>query len=309
MKRQIAWRVFASEYNDCSLETKTSDENLPDDLSPPTKVVSPLGANINRVYIAGVLTDVENLSDDGSFVRAHLSDPTGVFTLYSGQFQPELTEQLQTLEVPAFVAIVGKARTYVPEEGELYVSVRPESLHPITSDQRDEWIIETSKHTLNRLNAIKEAQQLTEPSAQQLKKLGYPEDLSEGIIQALKHYSTIDLQKYENLIRESLHYINNDLPAPAFSPTPASQQEVASQPTKEATTPKEDKKQQQDNKELETYVMQTIQKLEGDEGAEWDSILKSCTKDYNETQIEETLNSLMDKGYIFEPILGVIKTT
>ena len=56
--------------------------------------------------------------------------------------------------------------------------------------------------------------------------------------------------------------------------------------------------------------MSTIKELEGDDGAAWDSIVEGCKKKgLDENAIEEALNSLMDKGFIFEPMLGTLKTT
>ena len=48
----------------------------------PSYVVTPLGAKVNRLFVIGVLTDIENVSENGELLRAHVSDPTGVFTLY-----------------------------------------------------------------------------------------------------------------------------------------------------------------------------------------------------------------------------------
>ncbi len=60
----------------------------------------------------------------------------------------------------------------------------------------------------------------------------------------------------------------------------------------------------------ETVVLDTIKELEGDDGALWDSIVVACkNKGLDENAIEEALNSLMDKGFIFEPMLGTLKTT
>jgi DNA replicative helicase MCM subunit Mcm2 (Cdc46/Mcm family) len=57
-------------------------------------------------------------------------------------------------------------------------------------------------------------------------------------------------------------------------------------------------------------VLDTIKELEGEDGALWDSIVESAkSKGLDENAIEEALNSLMDKGFIFEPMLGTIKTT
>ena len=102
MRRELAWRVFAGEYNDSTLEIKGVGEKT------PSHIITPLGSKVNRLFVVGVLTDVENVSEGGEFVRAHISDPTGVFTLYSGQFQQNATDQLLSIDAPAFVAVVGK---------------------------------------------------------------------------------------------------------------------------------------------------------------------------------------------------------
>jgi DNA replicative helicase MCM subunit Mcm2 (Cdc46/Mcm family) len=57
-------------------------------------------------------------------------------------------------------------------------------------------------------------------------------------------------------------------------------------------------------------VLDTIKEIEGVEGAPWDSIVERCKKQgLDENSIEEALTSLMDKGFIFEPLLGTLKST
>ena len=209
MKRETAWRVFAGEYNDSTFEIKGQGE------MEPSYVVTPLGAKVNRVFVIGVLTDVENVSEGGDLVRARISDPTGVFTMYSGSYQPEVTDMLNKIEVPAFVAVIGKVRTYIPEEGTLYVSIRPEKILEVTADVRDKWIIETCKNTKDRIEAVVEAMKLENLSEFDLKKLGFSKELCEGIIASREHYGKVDLEKYIKLIHESLQYLtpgNEDLP-------------------------------------------------------------------------------------------------
>ena len=56
--------------------------------------------------------------------------------------------------------------------------------------------------------------------------------------------------------------------------------------------------------------METIKQIEGEDGASWDEITEKCEKaGLEKDSIEEALTSLMDKGLIYEPILGTIKTT
>jgi RPA family protein len=307
MKRETAWRVFAGEFNDSTVEIKGQGE------MSPSYVVTPLGAKVNRVFIIGVLTDVEKISEEGELLRAHLSDPTGVFTLYSGQYQKDVTDTLSKIDVPAFVAVVGKARTYSPEEGTLYVSVRPEKIMEVSADIRDKWILETSKNTKDRIEAILEAMKMDQSNTQELKKLGYSIELSEGIVEALKSYGKIDVNKYVRLIHESLQYLKPRRETlPDLEKTPKKENFVKKE--KELVIEKEVKNKEVEKKdnfeETEKIVLEVIKKVEGEDGAPWDIITEKCEKaGLDKDSIEEALNSLMDKGLIYEPVLGTLKST
>lgn len=304
MKREAAWRIFAGEYNDSNFELKGEGDMA------PSYVITPLGAKINRLFVIGVLTDVENISEQSDMVRAHVSDPTGVFTIYSGQYQKEATEVLSNIEVPAFVAVVGKARTYTPEEGMVYVSIRPEKVMEVNAELRDRWILETCRNTKDRIEAFFEAKKMSNTNSHDLKKIGYSTNLADGIVQALKNYEDVDLSKYISLCQESVEYI-----------TPGSEEisdvESSGEEKEEPKKGKEIKTEEipeggegEDFEEIEKNVLETIKDIEGDEGASWDSITKKCEKSgIDKDTIEEALTSLMDKGLIYEPILGTIKTT
>lgn len=306
MKRELAWRVFAGEFNDATLEIK-SEETM-----TPSYVVTPLGARVNRLFIVGVLTDVETVSEGGEFVRAHVSDPTGVFTLYSGQYQQEVTEKLSTIEAPAFVAVVGKIRTFVPEEGgTLYVSVRPESITEVNAKVRDQWILETCWKTKERIEAVVEATRMTEPRVQELQKLGYSRVLARGVISALKHYGDVNVQKYIGMIQEALEYLTpkrKELPVIETEVEPTGETTLQIKDSVEVTG--ETEKETTDFEEIENKVLLIIKENEGEEGALWDTITEKCEKaGLGKDAIEEALTSLMDKGLIYEPVLGTLKTT
>ena len=303
MKREPAWRIFAGEYNDSTVEIKGSGEKT------PSYVVTPLGSKVNRLFVIGVLTDVENVSEGGEFLRAHISDPTGVFTLYSGQYQPDATGQLLNIEVPAFVAVIGKARTYEPEEGALYVSIRPEVVREVNAEARDRWIIETCMQTKHRIGAVIEAMKMNQPNAYDLRKLGYNRNLSEGIVAAIKNYENVDVGKYLTLVRESLQYI-----APGKEKFEDIRQEEKIEIKEQKKIKKEEKKAKEESdkgsEDTENIVLETIKEIEGEDGAAWDLIVEKCKENsLDENTIDEALTSLMDKGFIFEPVLGIIKTT
>jgi RPA family protein len=64
---------------------------------------------------------------------------------------------LRELEPPAYVAVVGKPRTYETEEGEVNVSIRPESITEVDEATRDRWVTETAQRTIDRISNFEEA--------------------------------------------------------------------------------------------------------------------------------------------------------
>lgn len=283
MRREPAWRVFANEYNSSSAVIRGSGERS------PSYVITPLGAKVNRLFVVGVLTDVESLAGENELIRAHVSDPTGVYTLYSGQFQPEVTATLLNVDTPSFIAFVGKVRIFEPEEGVLYLSVRPESVYEVNSSARDRWILETCRNTWERINAMREALSLSKASVYDLTKLGYSRDLAEGVIKAVEFYKNIDLNKYLDILEEALSYLIPE----------------------EKEVPKEvEEKDEREMDEIENTVLEVIKEIEGDRGAQWDNIIEKCSQmGIDRDVVEEAISSLLDKGLIYEPVLGTIKTT
>jgi RPA family protein len=77
--------------------------------------------------------------------------------VYAGQYQPDAASALRELEPPAYVAVVGKPRTYETDEGEVNVSVRPESITEVAAATRDQWVVETADRTLDRIDAFDDA--------------------------------------------------------------------------------------------------------------------------------------------------------
>jgi RPA family protein len=149
--REVAKRVFAKEFNASDLTFKESDDQL-----APAYLLTPTGAKCNRVFIVGTLTEKENIGDDSEYWRARVTDPTGAFILYAGQYSPEASQALSDLEAPAFVAVIGKPRVYKTPDGETIVSVRPEAVLPVDPETRDQWVLDAMNATADRLLALKD---------------------------------------------------------------------------------------------------------------------------------------------------------
>ncbi|ELZ59674.1 MULTISPECIES: hypothetical protein [Halorubrum] len=185
--REVAYRVFAAEFDDASLSYSESDEER-----APNYVVTPTGARVNRLFTAGVLTEVERVNDETR--RGRVIDPSGAFVTYAGQYQPEAQTFLERAEPPAFVALTGKARTFEPEDSDrVFTSVRPESLNEVDADTRDRWVVSAAEATLDRLAVFAEALESDlrgDDLRAALEAGGAPAPLAAGIPKALDHYGT-----------------------------------------------------------------------------------------------------------------------
>jgi len=147
--REVAQRVFADEFNDASHTFRESDDDR-----APVYALLPTGAKANRVFVVGTLTETEDVGSEDEYWQGRIVDPTGTFFTYAGQYQPEAAAMLRETEPPAFVAIVGKPRTYDTDDGETNVSLRPEHLTITDEAARHRWVVETAERTLDRLEAF-----------------------------------------------------------------------------------------------------------------------------------------------------------
>jgi RPA family protein len=186
-RREVAYRLFAAEFDDATLSYAESDEER-----APKYVVTPTGARVNRTFAVGVLTEVESVNDD--VLRARVVDPTGAFVSYAGQYQPDAAAFFERADPPAFVALTGKARTFQPEDSDrVYTSVRPESVSEVDAETRDRWTVSAAEATLRRVAAMADALAMDERGdelAAALLDRGYDESLAAGIPVALDHYGT-----------------------------------------------------------------------------------------------------------------------
>jgi RPA family protein len=295
ISREVAWRVFAGEYNSSNLEIKGEGERA------PSYIVTPLGAMINRVFLVGVLTDLENIgTGEEPLWRARLSDPTGTFYVSSGQYQPEATATLSKIEPPAFIAVVGKTRTYSPEEGTVYVSIRPEKVTIVDAGIRDYWVLEACRSTLKRIEAMADAKEMAAPTVDELVKLGHARILAEGVVKACEHYKDVDLSRYRAMVVDALRYL-----LPEYR-----RDQEAEMPREMATNP-EELEEEEEAKEVdrEEQVLALIAALDKNgKGAPWDQIVDEVKRlGLDKTSLEEVTNSLLDKGMIYEPVLGRMK--
>ena len=180
--REVARRVYAKELRDSNLATK--DES---DQYAPQYVLTPTGAKVNRVFIVGTLIEKEDIGKGSEYWRGRVSDPTGTFIIYAGQYHPDAAQFLSSCELPVFVSVVGKTSTYTTDDGNVLTSIRPEYIEEVDEATRDLWILDTAKQTLER---IKEIEAEKDPNSKLAKE----------------HYAT-DTDHYRSMIKKAIESI------------------------------------------------------------------------------------------------------
>jgi RPA family protein len=145
-EREPARRVFAAELRETRVQFKEGEDE-----KSPSFVMLPTGERCNRVFIVGTMTEKKRQGDQNIFYRARVADPTGTFFVIAGSYQPEAMQQMARIEPPSFVAVIGKPTLYETPDGAVLVSVRAESITVVEREVRDQWVLDTARATLDRL--------------------------------------------------------------------------------------------------------------------------------------------------------------
>jgi RPA family protein len=190
--REVARRVFAREFNDATYTFKESDDER-----APVYVLLPTGQRANRIFVVGTLTETEDVGEDSEYWQGRVVDPNGdTFFTYAGQYQPDAASMLRELEPPAYVSVVGKPRTYETEEGEVNVSIRPESISEVTAAERDRWVVETAERTIERIQAFE------------------AEEANEYVEMAHERYDQ-PIENYKRMVEDALESLEGEQEAPS----------------------------------------------------------------------------------------------
>jgi len=294
--RETAWRLFSSELNSATFELKGADEKS------PSYLVTRLGAMVNRVLVAGVLTEKENVgTDDEPMWRGRIQDlTTGNFFINVGRFQPEAADAMADLEAPEFVAVVGKVRTYTTDDSRVFVSIRPERIIRIDENIRAQWMLDAAKSTWERLKKMRIATTSENISEAGLIEKGMDPRDAKGVILALNNYDVPDSTTYLKTLQTALRTILPDRNIDFGLP-----EDMSDSPDEidlEPNTPG-------NGAELEDLILSLLEELDVDgKGAPRDELERRAEAEgISSMELEEVSNILMDKGLVYEPNLRYLK--
>ncbi len=317
--REVAWRIFAYEFNRSDLCLSEDDERA------TNYIITPTGVKCNRLFIVGVVTEVENIGAGNSLWKARIADPTGVTTVYAGQYQPEAAIFLSELKVPAYVAVVGKARTYEPEGGNVYTSIRPEDINNADEKLRDRWVLDTAERTLERIRIIEDALR-SGLSGNDLREYllgkGANTVLADGAARSIEHYKNLDIiitelkdaliHAVEMVSSDDVHRTEDVQHAPEEQRTEEIKKtdvaDADEESTQESQIPQIEESEAEIEKEPKEVLADIIDKLDTGRGTSFSGVVEAATAaGIDAESIEAGIKELMAEGRCYEPKIGVLR--
>ncbi len=209
--REVAKRIFAEELKSSNYSFRDGEDQHQ---YAPSYLLTPTGAKCNRVFVVGTLTEKDDIGGDTEYWRGRVVDPTGSILIYAGQYQPEAAQILACMEAPSYVAVVGKPNLYQTDDGNIIISLRAESIQRVDENTRNQWIIDTARRTLERLEALKNARPIPVSSdfatADSVPASSSSSTPAQDTDRALQHYHT-DIEHFRQMVLRALSSLKADL--------------------------------------------------------------------------------------------------
>jgi len=285
-ERMKAMRLFAAELRATTIEVQKKGG----DQYESQLYLTQTGLKASRVMIVGTATEIEDIGTDGSFYRMRVSDPTGVFFVTAGQYQPEAASFMQGLigKLPAFVTVIGKASLYTPKEGTVLTSIRAEKVVLADENIRNTWLVETAKATLDRLAALK-----TNTALGLEVDTAYP-----------------DKEDYKQIVKTVLLSMKSDVGSPSSSssvPPVSSPAAAPPSPLETKSAAKVPSDGPMSLEDMKNFVEQKIIATNKGKGVKLETLGNPCkSAGMTLMQLEAALKGLMDEGRIYEPKVGLV---
>ncbi|MDD4651787.1 MAG: hypothetical protein PHQ34_06115 [Methanothrix sp.] len=209
--REVAKRIFAEELKSANYSFRDGEDQHQ---YAPSYLLTPTGAKCNRVFLVGTLTEKDDIGSDIEYWRGRVVDPTGSILIYAGQYQPEAAQMLASMEAPSYIAVVGKPNLYQTEDGNIIISLRAESISRVDENTRNQWIIDTARRTLERLNVLKNASPAPKAAdfttADNVPATSSASTPAQDAEKAMQHYHT-DIGHFREMVLRALTSLREEL--------------------------------------------------------------------------------------------------
>jgi RPA family protein len=301
--RELSWRVSARE-----LESSLEEEKGEGD-RPVAHVLSPFGARMNRVLVAGTLSPAEPMGrgEPPTFWRARFTDPTGSIPVTAGGFQPRAMAQLRAVSVPRPSIVVGKVHLYRGRDSVAYVSVRAESVRAVPESEERAALADIVRQTFDRLDLLERLEK--EPGVEDatLRRSGVPTPWIRAARETLRRYPTVDRAAYRRELLGAVRRVAGDsgprASTPPAAPSVTVTRDPAPAPPRAAPTAAE-----RADESLFLDLVDELSDQSVDGYADLKDVLERIAqRGVHSERAEAVLNRLEEGGVIEEPVVGKLR--
>jgi len=301
--REPAWRVTARELESSLEEQKGEGER------PTTYLLSPFGARMSRVLLAGSLSPAESIGRDEAqaFWRARLSDPTGAIAVTAGSFQPRAMAQLRSATAPRPAVVVGKAHLFRGRDGVGYVSVRAEGVRSVPESEERAMLAEILRQTVDRLDLLERVEKEPALTEEAVRKDGIPLVWFRAAHAALARYPNVDRPAFRRELRSAVRRVAGESgPTRATLPTPSSVTVTRAPPPHPAAPPPSAAERAEESLFLDQ--LDEVADVSADGYADLREVLaRVSAHGLAGDRAEAILNRLEEEGVVEEPIVGKLR--
>jgi uncharacterized protein len=301
--REPAWRVTARELESSLEEERGTGERA------ASYVLSPFGARMNRVLVAGTLTPAEAIGRDPSqaFWRARLSDPTGAVAVTAGSFQPRAMAQLRATREAHPALVVGKVHLYRGRDGVGYVSVRAEGVRAVGEVEERAALADGIRQTLDRLDLLERLE--NEPGVDEaaLRAAEIPSAWIRSARESLRRYPNADRRAFRLELRAAVRRIAGDSgPASTAAAPPPSVSVTRSPPARAPAASPSAADRAEESVFLD--LLDEVAEMSVDGYADLKEVLARLeAQGLVAGRAETVLTRLEEEGVIEEPIVGKLR--
>jgi len=301
--REPAWRVTARELESSLEEEKGEGER------PATYLLSPFGARMNRVLLAGSLSPAESIGreETQTFWRARMSDPTGAVAVTAGSFQPRAMAQLRSASAPRPAVVVGKAHLFRGRDGVGYVSVRAEAVRSVAEAEERAALADIVRHTLDRLDLLDQLEKEPQLTEEGVRARGIPPAWLRAARESRARYPNVDRPAFRKELVNAIRRVAGESgPSRATLPTPPTVTATRSPPPRPPAPPPSAAERAEESLFLDQ--LDAAAEVSADGYADLKEVLaRVAAEGMGAEKAETILNRLEEEGVIEEPIVGRLR--